>query len=131
GWSEQYKTLLIGYENGNLDLFAGGNIENMQDIKSSPSYTGLKQINHIETEGKYAYICTNFGIVQYDMARGIVEETFVIGPNGVTLAVNRLAFSQDSIFAATELGLYAANRNAPLLTFESWNPITSIGTNIP
>lgn len=130
GWSEQYKTLIIGYENGNVDFFAGGAIENMQDIKASPSYSGLKQINHIETEGKYAYICTDFGIVQYDMAQGIVEETFVIGPNGVTLAVNQLAFSEDSIFAATELGLFAANKNAPLLTFESWNPITSLGTDI-
>ncbi len=130
GWSEQYKTLLIGYENGNMDLYDGGDIENMQDIKASPSYTGLKQINHIETEGKYAYICTNFGIVQYDLQRGIVEETFVIGPNGVTLAVNQMAFSNDSVFAATELGLFAANRNAPLLTFESWSPITSLGTDI-
>lgn len=131
GWSEQYRTLLIGYENGNIDLFANGNIENMLDIKASPSYSGLKQINHIETEGKYAYICTNFGIVQYDMDRGIVEETFVIGPNGITLAVTQLAFSEDSVFAATELGLFAANRNAPLLTFESWNPITSVGSSIP
>ncbi len=131
GWSEQYQTLIIGYENGNIDFFDGSDIENMQDIKASPSYTGLKQVNHIETKGKYAYICTNFGIVQYDMARGIVEETFVIGPNGVTLGVDQLAFSEDSIFAATSLGLFAANRNAPLLTFESWNRINSLGDDIP
>ena len=129
-WSARYKTLLIGYENGNIDFYASDNIVNFQDIKQSNNYPGLKRINQIVMNNEYAYICTDFGIVQYDMQRNIVEETFIIGNEGTTLAVHQLAFTDDSLFAATPSGLFAANRNAPLLTFESWNPINALGNDI-
>ena len=130
-WSDQFNTLLIGYENGNIDLYENGNIINVQDIKLSGSYPGLKRINDIALDGDYAYFCTDFGIVQYDLKRGIFEETFIIGMGGASLGVSQLAFTADSLFAATEEGLYAANRNDPLLTFESWNVISSLNGPIP
>lgn len=130
-WSDRYQTLIIGYLNGNIDFYENGNIINFQDIKLSTNYAGRKQVNYITVDGKYAYICTDFGIVQYDLEGDFVEETFIIGENGTQLGVQQLAFSSDSVFAATEEGLYAANRNAPLLTFESWNKISALSGSIP
>lgn len=130
-WSDEYGILLIGYENGNLDFYENGNLVNIQDIKQSGNYAGLKRVNDIGLNGKYAYICTDFGIVQYDLDRDIVEETFIIGSDGTTLGVSQIAFTDDSVFAATPDGLYAANQSDPLLTFESWSKLNSVGSSIP
>lgn len=126
GWSQKYNTLLVGYQNGNIDLVQGSQVRNVSDIRRAGTYTGLKQINHIETRDDLAYICTDFGIVTYDLSRNIVAETFIIGSGGNILGVNDVAFVNDSIYTATEEGLLAANLNSFLFSFESWSRMPGV-----
>lgn len=130
GWSEQDGLLLIGYENGNIDILEGGRVTNVPEIKQSGNFTGLKRINEIEVVGNQAYICTNFGIVQYDLQQQVVRETFRIGPEGSILAVTDILFTQDSIYAATPEGLFSASLSSQLISYENWHRDQGIGKPI-
>lgn len=129
-WSDQYQTLLVGYEDGNLDLLKGEKVTNVSDIKQSGNYSGLKHINHIEVSGNTAYICTDFGIVSYDLDKRIFEETYIIGDGGKTLKVNDLVLTNDSIFAATPEGLLGASLSKPLLFYANWKKDPAFNSDI-
>lgn len=121
GWNEATGTLVVGYRNGNLDLIHGGNTVNMPDIKRS-SMLGDKGIYHIHSRGDLVYLGCGFGIVVVDLRRKEVKDTWLIGPNATSLRVNSIAFHADSIYAATETGLYSAWQHSPnLAAYANWH----------
>ncbi len=122
-WADAQQLLVIGYQNGNADLLIGERVRNVNDIRISGNFAGLKRINKVVAAGDLAYFCTDFGIVTYDLQTDIVRETWVIGDNGKTLAVNDLVLSPDSIFAATDEGLRVASRQSQLAFFGSWRTV--------
>lgn len=120
--------ILMGYLNGNLDLFDGENIRNVNDIFRSTKYTGKKRINHINVQGDVAYLSTGFGIVELDLQNLIILNTLIIGENASELEVYDVAIDQNrnEIYAATESGLLKANLDDPLIFYPSWKKITDL-----
>lgn len=129
-WSKKHRTLMVGYENGNLDLVVGTEVKNVPDIRQAINYTGLKRINRITIEEDLAYICTEFGMVSYDLRGGNIDETFIIGFNGNVLAVNDMVIANDTAYAATPEGLMVADVNTPLIFFGNWKRDSTLGQNI-
>lgn len=120
--------LLVAYRNGNLDLLRGGTASNLSDIKRS-NIIGDKGVYDIHFEGPLAYLACGFGIVVVDLEAQEVRETWFIGPGGTQVKVNDVAFVSDSIYAATNAGLFAAYRFAPnLAAFTSWQQRTELPT---
>lgn len=114
------RTLVVAYTNSNIDLLAGGRVYNLSDIKRS-EIMGDKSIYRIRFHDGKAYLATGFGIVVIDLARREIKETCYIGTNGAYTAVVDLAFSGDSIYAATAEGLKRAATAEPHLTIsERW-----------
>lgn len=130
GWSDKHRVLFIGYENGNMDMLDGREIRNIGAIKQSGSYSGLKRVNKIVAKDDLAYICTNFGIVTYDIPRDIILETLIIGAGGEVLRVNDVAISDDSIYAATENGVMAAQLDDDIFIFESWSRLNGVSGEV-
>ncbi|HAD97453.1 MAG TPA: hypothetical protein DCG19_08600, partial [Cryomorphaceae bacterium] len=108
--------VIIGYESANIDLLLGGEVINIPDISLSANYPGLKTINHLFPYQNLVYISTDFGIVVLDLERRIIKETYIIGENGSTLKINQVVVNpnNDSIYAATEQGVFKASRNSAL-----------------
>ena len=129
-YSERFDVLLIGYENGNLDVYDNGRVTNYPDIRLSTNYSGLKSINHIHVAGELAYLSTDFGVLAYDIAEDLVLETYIIGPNGTILGVNQTATDEDSLYAATEEGLYSVALEAPKFFFQNWQRSAVINREI-
>lgn len=122
GYSEATNTLVIGYENGNIDLFSGNGITNI-DLVKTQNIIQDKTIRHISINGDIAYLSTDFGIVVIDLNRELIDEVYrEIGPDGVQPAVAATAVFQDSIFAPTSAGLLKArlDDNINLLDFNNW-----------
>ncbi|MBK6626763.1 MAG: hypothetical protein IPJ87_14950 [Flavobacteriales bacterium] len=120
--------LLVAYRNGNLDLIRGGTASNLSDIKRS-NIIGDKGVYDIHFEGTLAYLACGFGIVVVDLEALEVRETWFIAPGGTQVKVNDVAFIGDSIYAATNTGLFAAYRFAPnLAAFTSWQQRTELPT---
>lgn len=119
-YHSQSNTVLIGYESGNLDVIKDEDVINFSDIKRS-QVIGNRTINKIVSLGKFAYLACGFGIVVLDMEKLEVRDTYFIGENSVNIKVNDIAFFQDSIYAATEVGVYTASLvSTNLAHFNAW-----------
>lgn len=119
-YSEKHRLLLIGYENGNLDIYDNGEVRNYPDIRLSGNYSGLKRINHIHIKNDIAYIATNFGILAYSIPQELILDTYIIGPDGGILGVEETSSSDDTLYAATEEGLYKAALADAKFFFQNW-----------
>lgn len=128
-YSKDFKTLVIAYDNANIDLLKNNTIINISDIKRKP-ILGNKTINRIYFIGKYAYLCCGFGIVVLDIDKEEIHDTYYIGDNGSQINVLGLTKdNHDTLFAATEKGIYMASYLDPnLANFASWKKDTRMDT---
>ena len=100
------ENLVVAYSNANIDIIRNGNIYNISDIKRS-DVAGNKNIYHIRFHDGKAWLATGLGIVVVDLVRHEISETYYIGAGGAHIAVHDIAFTADSIYAATTEGLKA------------------------
>ncbi len=115
------KLVIVGYENGNIDLITSQSGFNIPDIKFS-SVIGDKAIYDILPYGNRVYLSTGFGIVVLDMVRKEVKETYFIGTNGGPVKVLDVAIHDNTLYAATETGLQTADiNNTFLANFQNWS----------
>jgi len=128
-YSKENNTLVIAYSNANIDLIKNNSIINISDIKRKP-ILGNKTINSIYFIGKNAYLCCGFGIVVLDIVKEEIRDTYYIGKDGSQVNVLGIVKdNKDSLFAATEKGLYIAYyKNPNLANFASWKKDTRLDT---
>ena len=129
-YSIETNRLVIGYENGLIEVVdSDGSITISADIVSF-NQTGEKSINDIfEYQGKL-YLSTSFAIVEYDITELEFGDTFFIGNNSTDVNIHQITVFNDRIFAATEDGIfYADSANPNLIDFNNWNIITSANNN--
>jgi hypothetical protein len=121
--------LVIGYDNGNIDLLDENEIINIDLIKESSLTTG-KKYHHINFSEGLAYLSADFGMVILDLsARAIRETVLNIGEGGSPLRINSTVILNDSLYLASEEGVMAAHLNSNLLDFNSYvrfGPATGI-----
>ena len=121
-YSEDFKTLIITYESGNIDLLRNGRFTRIDAIVRA-NLPGNKRINHIHLKGRFAYLSCAFGIVELDLQRTEIRNTFIIGPEGSRLPVSALTDDGTNFYAATDSGMFVAALNAPNLSnYAFWQP---------
>jgi hypothetical protein len=119
-WSEDKKTLIIAYKSTNIDLLSNNIIYNLPDIDRK-YIPGNKKINKVRTNGSYAYLACSFGIVVIDINKKEIYDTWKPGNSSETLEVWDIAFGNNKIYAATEMGVYSADiTNQGLSYFGNW-----------
>ncbi|MCD4731803.1 MAG: T9SS type A sorting domain-containing protein [Bacteroidales bacterium] len=123
GFNQDYNTLLVAYENTNIDLVKGNMIINMRDIINSDAITPEEKIiNNVMFIDNLAYLSCGFGIVVLDIDKEEIADTYYIGPNGAHIDVHDLTHNDTSFFAATEMGIFSAYLDGPNLAyFGSWS----------
>lgn len=97
-------SLVVAYTNSNIDIVKDGYVHNLSDIKRNEA-AGNKSINQIRFHDGAAYLATGFGVVVIDLGRHEIRETYYLGSGGGRIVIHDLAFTADSIFAATAEGL--------------------------
>ena len=125
------KTIIIGYENGNIDLMRNNQVFNIPFIKNSNNIIGSKQINNIHVDLEIAYLACDFGLVLLDINNYEILDTYYFWNNGVSGSVNdcfvfnnsnKNSYLSNKIFVATDFGLFSADKNNPnLMNPNSWN----------
>jgi ligand-binding sensor domain-containing protein len=120
GYNQNTSTLLIAYSNANIDLLVGNKIYNLSDIKRK-NLTGDKNIYAVTFRNNFAYLSCGFGIVVVDLARREIKDTYIIGPGGTTIRVFDIDFLGNTVFAATESGVFTADiNNSNLGFYDNW-----------
>lgn len=127
-FSEAFNTLLIGYDNGIIDIIVGNsnNVLTVVDIFNKPSISpDSKRINHFIEDNGFAYIATGFGISLYDLGLLEFDDTYFIGDNGAQLNITETAILGEYIYAAsTDGGLRRALvGNTNIIDFNNWSTI--------
>lgn len=116
-------TVVLAYENSNIDLFKDNSFFNIPDLKIK-SVTGSKRINHIYTHDGIAYLSTDLGIVVINLDKKEIKETYTFNRDAQILPINGFISSGNYFYAATEKGLYRAAMNSiNLQDFSAWTPI--------
>lgn len=123
GYDKATSTTILGYANGNIDLYQDGGFFNIADLKLK-NVTGSKKINTIHADDGYAYLSTDVGIIVIDLERREIKENYVFSSGGQNIGIYEVAFSANKIYAATQKGLYSNNKNGiNLQAFTSWTKI--------
>ena len=121
-YNSSYQRLFIGYENGLLEVIDNdGSITISSDIVNF-NQSGEKSINHMKEFDDKLYLSTPFGVVVYDIKKLEFWDTFFIGKNSSSLAVNQIEVYNGLIYAATDTGVFTADITSDLLIdFNNWN----------
>ncbi|WP_223032484.1 type IX secretion system anionic LPS delivery protein PorZ [Hanstruepera marina] len=102
-YSELYETLVIGYENGLMDLVFDNDddVLTVIDILEKPTIPPTnKRINHFNEYNGYIYISTDYGISVYDLARLEFGDTYFIGNGGAQIRITQTTIFNEFIYAS-------------------------------
>jgi hypothetical protein len=120
-YNETFKRLVIGYENGLIEIVdEDRSISISADIVNF-NQSGEKRINHISEFNNKLYLSTPFAVVVYDIERLEFGDTYFIGNNSSSIKINGTIVNNDIIYAATEVGVFRADITNPnLIDFNNW-----------
>ena len=129
-YSASYQLLMIGYENGLIEIAFDNdpNILTIVDIIDKPTIPPIdKRINHFNALENLVYISTNYGISVYDLDRLEFGDTYFIGNSGSQTKVTQTTIFGDYIYAACNdsAGLRKAlASSANLIDYQNWQVIS-------
>lgn len=128
GYNEAQKCVVVGYDDGAIDLIKDSYIINIPDIYVS-SILGSKRVNNIYCKDNYAYLSCSFGVVALNLDKEEVTETYKIGLGGVQLNINDFTADETHFYAATDVGVFTAPQDHLFLGFyETWKQVPTADT---
>ena len=128
-YSKEINMVVIGYENGNIDILKNGKITNINDLKLV-NIIGSKRINHILFDTRKpnrAYCSTGFGVMEInvDVNKPEVVTTWYIGDNASNVEVNQLLIHEEYLYAATSVGIRRIHIDNDFSRYYNWETISS------
>lgn len=130
-YSEIYGLLLIGYENGLIEIVFDNSddVLTVIDILDKPTIPPTnKKINHFNEFGEVVYISTDYGISVFNLSDLEFGDTYYIGNSGGQIKVSETVIYGDFIYAACmdniglKKALYSSNN---LINFQEWQTVIS------
>ncbi len=132
-YSEINELLLIGYENGLIEIVFDNSddVLTVIDILDKPTIPPTnKKINHFNEFGEVVYISTDYGISVFNLNALEFGDTYYIGNSGSQIKVSETVIYGDFIYVACmdnnglKKALYSSNN---LINFQEWQ--TVVGGN--
>ena len=128
-YSEEYQLLIIGFENGLIEIFDEVNesmisVVDILDKATIPSEN--KRINHFNENEGLLYISANFGISVYNLNRLEFGDTYYIGAGGSQIIVKQTTIFEDYLYVAClndegiKRGLLT---NTNLIDYQEWEQV--------
>lgn len=118
--------VVLGYRSGEVNLVyrQTKRVVSIPYIKDKPM-SGSKCINHFLVYGSMLYAATDFGVVLIDPKKLEIRDTYFIVENSGSLKAKRIAIWNNRFWVASNLGLYSADVNDPLLiSYQRWSKET-------
>lgn len=130
-YSEDYQLLVVGYENGLIEIVfdEDDDILTVVDIVNKSTIASAdKKINHINAYNNYVYLSTGYGISAFDLDRLEFGDTYFIGNSGTQIEVTQTTVFGDYIYASCRDGggLKKAPIASPnLIDYQNWELVSS------
>ncbi len=117
-WCQSAHRLVVVYTNGIIDFISEkGDITCLPDFYSKTTSSD-KTVNGLSVSASHAYISMGFGILDIDVAKAVVANTYNLG-----VSVNATCLHGTDIVAATASGVYAAKTTDNLLDRTQWRKL--------
>lgn len=117
-------TLVVAYQNSNIDLVKGGNVQTINALKLKP-IIGDKHIYQVNGNDQQCLLSTGFGIVVLNLVKQEIGDTWVLGNGGAYLRVYATIEKDGSYYAATEEGLKSALvTGTNLADYRNWTMVS-------
>lgn len=124
---EAQDALLVVYENNMIDIISSqGNINDIPDLFQS---TTTIKIQAICIHNNIAFLGTHFGIIELNLKKREVTDTYYIGPNASSVSITELAIANDTLFALSEKDLYKGCLKDQLINYNNWTIESSLLVN--
>ena len=127
--SQETKTVVICYNNSNIDLYQKGSVYNIPDLYNK-QISGDKSIYSIFTHGNYAYLACGFGIVTIDLKKKIITDSWFFQVSNRIYPVKDIVITpDDTIYVATDHALLKNSIKNPFIkNFATWEKVENIST---
>jgi len=128
-YSEVYELLIVGYENGLMEIVFDNDddVLTIVDILEKPTIApDAKIINHFNEYNGLVYISTDYGISVYDLERLEFGDTYFMGNGGSQIIVKQTTIFNDFIYAACRNGnglKRASIFSNDLVDFNEWETV--------
>ena len=106
-FSEEFETLIIGYNNGLMELYFESDeeilsiVDILDKITISPDN---KRINHFNEHDGLIYVSANFGISVYNLERLEFGDSYFLGNGGSQIEVTQSTVFENFIYASCKDG---------------------------
>lgn len=128
-YDKPHKTLIICYQDGNIDIIKEDKLYNINDIKNK-SLSGSKEPSHIRVCGNTAYITYPFGIVLFNLDDLLIDDTWFTKRDGKQYNVTDIALTDTHFYISTTEGIFFTNKNHfNLANFQEWQQDSGAGND--
>lgn len=130
-YSDVYELLIIGYENGLIEIVFDNdeNVLTIGDIVDKVTIPpNNKRVNHFNAYDNVVYIATNYGISVFNLDRLEFGDTYYIGDSGSQIPITQTTVFNDEIYASClgGNGIRKAQVTSPnLIDYQNWQTIVS------
>lgn len=128
-YSEEAGLLLIGYENGLIDIVfdSDQDVLTVVDILEKETIPpNNKRINHFNEHDGLVYIATDYGISVYDLARLEFGDSYYIGALGSQKIITQTTIFNDHIYTSSPTGVQKASISNPnLIDYNQWQTLST------
>ena len=119
-YAPQSEKLIIAYENGQIDLLSDDEkVTPMSDISTKAGSIAVKP-NGISVGSRYAYLAMDFGILALNTKKAEISDTYYIGNEAASIAIQHVVESGDSLYAFSFDRLYKAALKDNLVDYTFW-----------
>ena len=120
GYNPTLNLLLVCYENGHLDIInSHDEVYNIPDLYLKQT-TYSKIVNSIYMHEHTAYLAMDFGIIELDMKKREIKDTYIIGQDAKEVNVKHITIMGNRIYAVSPQLLYSASLSDPLSDYAYW-----------
>ncbi len=124
GKHEQSGSIVIGYENGNIDLIKNEKIHNIPGLKLANN-SGVKQIFSFSSNGRFIHANTGLGIVLIDPSRYEIKDTYYPSISNERILSSELL--HDTLFALTPNRLLKCAISNPAISNAAyWSEVINV-----
>lgn len=129
-YSETYQLLMIGYENGLIEIVFDNDddVLTVVDVINKATIPPTnKRINHFNAYSNIVYVATNYGISVFNLDKLEFGDTYFIGNLGSQTKVSQTTIFNDYIYAACLDGnglQKALISNPNLIDYQNWQTVT-------
>jgi len=119
--------IVVGYENGNIDLIQNNIITNVPWLKRA-LISGSKSVNNIYIENNIAYLSTGAGLIVFNTEKKEISDTYLPFTGA---EIFDMVIFKDSIYLATNSGIYNAPKNGTFLNnTDNWKLTAGLPAHI-